>query len=226
MAASGGNNAHQPSNTAKEYLHMSFKTTVARLAGRRFARVLVGAAAIGAVTAGITAAAAPALADTPQFTGTVAFQNVGARDGNNGFKYMCLDANSQEAHIFGGIIQWDCNTTDAWQNWTFVYDGNGLYQLQNQADGYCLDADADNAGTGGSMVQWTCNPSDAFQQFYITNTGDGLSIKSVGASNLTGTPTCVDANYYQQYELGEIQQYPCDTSDTFQLWTYYTGNVK
>jgi hypothetical protein len=215
---------------------MSFKTTVARLAGhggrggvsrtvqRRFARVLVGAAAIGVVTASIIAAAGPALADTPQFTGVTVLRNLGARDGNNGFKYLCLDANSGEAHIFGGIIQWDCNQTDVWQQWAYVYDGNGLYQLQNQGDGLCLDADEQNAGSGGSIVQWTCNSTDAFQQFYITDTGGGvLSIKSAGASNLTGTPICVDADYYQQYELGEITQYPCNTSDSFQLWTASTG---
>jgi hypothetical protein len=215
---------------------MSFKTTVARLAGhggrggvsrtvqRRFARVLVGAAAIGAVTAGITATAGPALADTPQFTGVTVLRNLGAVDQNAPANSMCLDANSGEAHIFGGIIQWDCNQTDVWQKWAYVYDGNGLYQLQNQGDGLCLDADEQNAGSGGSIVQWTCNSSDAFQQFYITDTGGGvLSIKSVGASNLTGTPICVDADYYQQKEFGEITQYPCNTSDSFQLWTASTG---
>jgi hypothetical protein len=214
---------------------MSFKTTVARLAGqrgpgdvsrtaqRRFARVLVGAAATGAVLAGIAATAGPALADSPQYTGVVTFENEGAIDQNAPANAMCLDANSQEAHIFGGIIQWDCSTTDNYQKWAFVYAGNGYYQLQNQGDGYCLDADSDNAGSGGSIVQWTCNSSDPFQLFYPINTGSGLDIQSLGASLKTGTSICVDANYYQQYNFGSITQYPCDASDSYQLWTFFHG---
>jgi hypothetical protein len=214
---------------------MSFKTTVARLAGqrgpgavsrtarRRFARVLVGAAATGAVLAGIAATAGPALADTPQYTGTVVFRNEGAIDQNAPANAMCLDANSQEAHIFGGVIQWDCSTTDAYQKWAFVYAGNGYYQLKNQGDGYCLDADQANAGSGGSIIQWTCNSSDQFQLFYIINTGGGLDIQSLGASLATGTSICVDANYYQQYNFGGITQYPCNGSDSYQLWEYFNG---
>lgn len=215
---------------------MSFKTTIARLAGhggrggvsrtaqRRFARVLVGAAAIGAVTAGIVATAGPALADTPQYSGVVDFRNMGAIDQNAPANAMCLDANAQEAHIFGGIIQYDCKLGDAWQQWALNYEGNGLYQLQNQGGGYCLDANAGDVRPEGEMIQWTCNSSDPYQQFYIANTGGGLSIQSVGASEKAGYPMCVDANYNQQYNFGNIQQYPCNTSDTFQLWSFFTGN--
>ena len=214
---------------------MSFKTTVARLAGhggrggvsrtaqRRFARVLAGAAAIGAVTAGIIATAGPALADTPQYSGVVDLRNEGAIDQNAPANAMCLDANSQEVQLFGGIIQWDCSPIDPWQKWALNYEGNGLYQLQNQGDGYCLDANAGDVRPGGGIIQWTCSPSDPYQLFYITNTGGGLSIQSLGASQKAGIPMCVDANYYQQYNFGSIQQYPCNTSDTFQLWNFFTG---
>jgi Ricin-type beta-trefoil lectin domain len=149
--------------------------------------------------------------------------NQGALDQNAPANRMCLDANSTQAHIWGGINQWDCSTTDVWQKWAFVYDGNGVYQLQNQGDGLCLDADQQNAGTGGTIMQWTCNSSDAFQQFYIANAGGDLLLQSVGASEQSGTSICVDANYYQQWNFGQIQQYPCNGSDTFQLWSYFTG---
>jgi hypothetical protein len=225
----GGNNAHQHPAQQRSTFTMSFKTTIARLAGQRGpgtgSRIPVVIGAIGAALAGLTVAAGPALADTPQFTGTAVLKNVGAVDSNNGFKALCLDANSQEAHIFGGIIQWDCNLSDAYQAWTFDYAGNGQYLLQDQGTGLCADADADNAGTGGSVIQWTCSPADPFQLFYITDTGGGnLSIKSVGASNKTGTPICLDADFYTQYEFGNITQYPCNTSDAYQLWSSYHGS--
>jgi Ricin-type beta-trefoil lectin domain-like len=226
-----GNNAHQLSNTAKEHLQMSFKTTVARLAGhggpraasrtaqRRFTRLPVVVAAAGAVLAGITFAAGPALADTPQYTGTAVLQNQGAFDLDS-LEHLCLDANSGQARNFGGIIQWDCSNYDAYQTWAFVYAGNGQYLLKNQGTGFCADADASNAGSYGSIIQWTCNSSDPFQLFYITDTGGGnLSIKSFGASNAAGTPICLDADFYNQNDFGDIMQYDCNTSDSFQLWS-------
>ena len=202
----------------RSIFQMSFKTTVAR----RFARVPVLVAAAGAVLAGIGVAAGPALADTPQYTGVVVLGNQSATDPSN-FDHMCLDANSSQAQNFGQIMQWDCNIFDAYQKWALVYAGNGWYQLKNQGTGFCADADADNAGTYGSIIQWTCSSADPFQLFSISDTGGGaLSIESLGASQKTGTPLCLDADFYTQKDFGGIIQYPCNTSDSYQLWSFRT----
>src|SRR5579862_4972083 len=114
-------------------------------------------------------------------------------------------ADSQQAQDYGSVIQWDCSIFDAYQKWTFVYAGNGQYLLKNQGTGFCADADADNAGSYGKIIQWTCSSSDPYQLFYITDTGGGaLSIKSFGASNKSGTPICLDADFYNQNDYGDI----------------------
>jgi hypothetical protein len=38
-------------------------------------------------------------------------------------------------------------------------------------------------------------------------------------------PDCLDADFYTQNNFGYIQQYDCNTSDSFQLWSI-RHNVK
>lgn len=46
--------------------------------------------------------------------------------------------------------------------------------------------------------------------------------ESIGASQKTGTPLCLDADFYTQHDFGNIMQYPCNTSDSYQLWSFRT----
>jgi Ricin-type beta-trefoil lectin domain len=154
----------------------------------------------------------------------VVLQNQGAFDIDS-LVHLCLDADAGDVGNYGHIIQYDCANLDGYQQWAFVYVGNGRYMLRNQASGTCLDADADKVGDYDKIIQFSCNPADDYQLWYITDTGGGnLSIKSYGASNVGNGPICLDADFYQQYNTGDIIQWTCNTSDSFQLWSIQPTN--
>ena len=69
----------------------------------------------------------------------------------------CLDANRQVASGPGSVIQWYCNDSDNYQNWTVIrvgqeHSGSGpeipLYVIKNNQTSQCLDADAQQAYPG------------------------------------------------------------------------------
>lgn len=146
----------------------------------------------------------------------------------------CLDANAQQVVPGGTVAQWECQTDDAYQNWTFKFveaspDGY-LYQVQNvgaldnddAAD--CLDADAYDVQDGGTIQQWGCDPTDPYQLWIITLLGGGaVSLQNYGALSQQGAVECLDADAQQVYSTGKIFQWGCDSSDIYQEWQTANG---
>jgi hypothetical protein len=163
---------------------------------RRFAALSVAAAA---VLGGVALTASPAHASTA----------------------ICLDANAQQAYDFGAVIQFQCNDSDNFQNWTTTEvggaDGGYLVRLQNNGTGYCLDADAGDIGDFGEVIQWQCSSSDNYQLWILHPTSSGAIFESYGAW-LQGESYCLDADAQQTYDYGSIIQWQCNTSDPYQNW--------
>jgi hypothetical protein len=141
----------------------------------------------------------------------------------------CLDANAQQIHNFGGIIQFQCNDNDPYQNWTHDQQyapagdpappaGDILVQLRNDGAGDCLDADDQEIYDGGLISQLQCNVSDPFQLWMPVAGDNGVAFENYGAW-LYGEADCLDANAQQTYNYGTVAQWACSASDPYQAWT-------
>ena len=144
----------------------------------------------------------------------------------------CLDANRQVASGPGSVIQWYCNDSDNYQNWTVIrvgqeHSGSGpeilLYVIKNNQTSQCLDADAQQAYPGGAVIQWPCDYGsfDGYVMWIRTQTPEGYSFQNAGAT-YQGGALCLDANAQQTYNFGKIIQWPCQASDPFQNWFVQT----
>ena len=140
----------------------------------------------------------------------------------------CLDANQQVASGPGSAIQWYCNDSDNYQNWTIApvaseHSGSGpvipLYGFKNNQTSQCLDADAQQQYPGGAIIQWPCDYSgiDLYQLWIRTRTPEGYIFQNAGAT-YQGGGLCLDANAQETYNFGKIIQWPCKASDPFQNW--------
>lgn len=149
----------------------------------------------------------------------------------------CLDANAQQVHNDGAIVQWVCNGNDPYQEWKPIAVASNpnlppppppppsgtLVQLQNvgaldnnnAAD--CLDADAQETYNYGAVIQWGCNAGDTSQQWIMIQTSAGYLFQSYGAY-LQGASECLDADAQQVYSGGSVIQWSCNESDPFQQW--------
>ena len=176
---------------------------VVRTIARR--RLAAGSVALAAALAGLAFNAGPAHASGLGF---------------------CLDANAQQAHNFGKIIQWQCDDSDNYQNWTFTLVANppgvgALFQFKNNGTGYCLDANAQQVYDGGAIIQYSCDASDPYQLWMVNPHAGNEAIgefRNYGAYT-RGAADCLDANAQQVYDGGAIIQYSCDASDPYQQWT-------
>jgi hypothetical protein len=179
---------------------------VARIAARRRLAV-VCSAALAACLAGAAFTAAPAGASAAP---------------------MCLDADAGTPYDYGAVIQWQCNDSDNYQNWTFTFVddevGDQVFQIQNNGTGMCLDADAQQMYNYGAVIQWQCNSSDPYQDwFWVPNPG-GAELESV-ASWEQRSALCLDADAGTPYDYGAIIQWQCNNTDPYQLWFQQTTDV-
>lgn len=170
------------------------------LAGRPLA--VVFSVALTAVLGGVVFTAVPASAVTGPGT--------------------CLDAYAGQTYDYGSTIQWNCDTSDRYQQWVWNVVGNSslgqLVQLQSVGDaGFCADADAQQTYDYGAVIQWGCNTNDPYQLWAWQVTPNGYSLQSYGAY-LNGASECLDANSQEPFDYGAIIQWDCNSSDAFQLW--------
>jgi hypothetical protein len=84
----------------------------------------------------------------------------------------CLDANAQQIFNGGAITQWQCNSADPFQLWSFLPAPPGKLNIANfgasntstsPATGLCLDANAGQAFKGGAIIQYDCYVGDTYQ---------------------------------------------------------------
>jgi hypothetical protein len=132
----------------------------------------------------------------------------------------CLDADSTSVGDGGKIFQWDCNSSDKYQQWVVEGSVGDLPILKNVGTGTCLDADSTSVGDGGKIFQWDCNQSDTYQQWWFYGSGNLNSSGDADAgvhSQGTGT-TCLDADSTSVGDGGTIFQWDCNQSDTYQEW--------
>jgi hypothetical protein len=137
----------------------------------------------------------------------------------------CLDADSTDVGNGGKIFQWDCNSSDSYQQWIIlgsagnqpILENAGI--LDNDGESYCLDADGTDVGNGGKIFQWGCNQSDSYQQwwFYGSNNINSDSAEAGVHSQGTGT-TCLDADGSAAGDGDPIFQWDCNQSDSHQQW--------
>jgi IMP dehydrogenase/GMP reductase len=132
----------------------------------------------------------------------------------------CLDADSTDVRNGGKIFQWNCNTSDRYQQWQVVGSVGHVPILKNLGTGTCLDADSTDVRNGGKIFQWNCNTSDRYQQWWFygsgqfnTNGNANAGVHSVG----TGT-TCLDADGSAKGNGAPIFQWKCNQSDIYQQW--------
>jgi hypothetical protein len=126
----------------------------------------------------------------------VQLENVGAVDAQG--NHYCLDANAQQIYNYGAVIQWECDSTDAFQLWNMIKVSPGHYEFQNwgalregqfQLGGarhngasVCLDANAQNVGNYGGIIQYKCNSGDLYQQWTRgVNAQGNVFLQNVGA---------------------------------------------
>jgi hypothetical protein len=173
---------------------------VARIAARRRLAV-VCSAALAACLAGAAFTAAPAGASAAP---------------------MCLDADAGTPYPGGAVIQWQCNDSDNYQNWTFTplygLEDDLVFQIQNNGTGLCLDADSQQMYNYGAVIQWGCNSSDPYQDWIWVDNPGGLELETV-ASWEQGSDLCLDADAQQTYDYGAIIQWQCNNTDPYQLWS-------
>ncbi|WP_303392132.1 RICIN domain-containing protein [Kitasatospora sp. NA04385] len=72
------------------------------------------------------------------------------------------------------LIVWPA-TTGANQKWTFTANGDGTYQLKNQASGLCADDSDASTAPGSKIIQWTCN-GNANQHWSVVPSGSGYAL--------------------------------------------------
>lgn len=70
----------------------------------------------------------------------------------------CLDVFDLNPNNGADVVQWDCIVGAKNQEWTFLFDGAGHYQIRSSLNQKCLDVDTFGGGTAnGTRVQmWTC----------------------------------------------------------------------
>jgi hypothetical protein len=157
------------------------------------------------------------VAEQGLFSATITLQSQG--DGT------CLDADSTDVGNGGKIFQWDCNSSDSYQQWAIldsvgnqpIFENVGI--LDNDGEAYCLDADASDVGDGGKIFQWACNTGDSYQQwwFYGSNNISSDSAEAGLHSQGTGS-TCLDADGTDKGDGAPIFQWDCNQSDAYQQW--------
>jgi hypothetical protein len=189
---------------------------VARIAARRRLAV-VCSAALAAGLAGTAFAAVPASAAA-----------------TNG---ICLDADAQQVYDYGAIGQWDCNPTDAYQQWfaygygdspfgdLWVIQNVGALDVNHAAD--CLDADAGQVYNGGAIIQWGCNPSHDPYQLWLQEpaaNGPGFLYLNYGTLVNDGVSNCLDADGGAVGPGDPVFQWYCNPNDPFQVWTGTSGD--
>jgi hypothetical protein len=208
---------------------MNFIRFSARLARRGSSRAVAQIASRRRLAVVCSAALAAGLAGA-------AFTAVPASAATTGF---CLDANAQQVYPGGAIIQWGCNYSDLYQQWSFnAITGSPygeLFQLQNTgaldvndaAD--CLDADAQQVYPGGAIIQYGCNSSDPYQLWIAKGSESGALVQfqfeNYGALVNDDAADCLDADAQQVYSGGAIIQYGCNSGDPYQIWQPSQGSV-
>jgi hypothetical protein len=151
------------------------------------------------------------VAEEGLFSATLTLQSQG--DGT------CLDADSTDVGNGGKIFQWDCNSSDAYQQW--VIDGSAGSQpiLMNVGTGTCLDADSTDVGNGGKIFQWDCNTGDSYQQWWFYGSNNINSDSALAGLHSQGTgSTCLDADGSDKGDGAPIFQWDCNQSDSSQQW--------
>lgn len=166
---------------------------------------------------------------------SLAFTTGTAHAADGGSPPFCLDANAGDVRDLGGIIQWSCSSTDAFQQWIVTkvpVPAGGralpantvLVQLQNVGAKKCLDAVASEVEDFGAIAQWTCNfnyndikDSDPYQLWIVNDS----SFENYGAYNLNEEDG-LDANARDIGDFGQIMQYSLNTADPFQAWKAYS----
>lgn len=78
----------------------------------------------------------------------------------------CLDIQGANPNNGANVIQFTCVAGAKNQEWTFLFDGAGHYQIRSSLNGKCLDVDTFGGGTAnGVRVQmWSCLPNPALNQ--------------------------------------------------------------
>jgi hypothetical protein len=92
--------------------------------------------------------------------------------------------------------------------------------------GYCLDANAGQIQAFGQVMEWGCNPYDDFDQWHqieetYTQWGIASFFDNAGGQFDYNTQDCLEANYQEVYNGGQIMQWGCSPNDPYSQWIVY-----
>ena len=158
--------------------------------GRR-GRIAVTAAAVALATAGAVAGGAASAQASTGFT-------IGITPDNTSF--LLLDVSGASTSLGAGVIDWVANS-GANQSWTFIPEGNDVYEIENNNSGMCLTTDGvagdqvyqfNCYGTPGQLWYTHLQPTGAVAT--IENQSSGLYLDVNGDSPWEGT--IIDTWYY------------------------------
>ena len=168
-------------------------------------RNLMRLATHAAIGSGSLLVAVPAMAAGP---GDLVSTIVGA-DG------QCLGINGSNTTPGAALQNQACNGS-AFQNWKFVKDTAGDYQLINAGSGLCVDLPGASTAAGTALHQWGCG-GGAWQKWKFNADGRGRYYITSKASGLA-----LDADLYSR--TGAIIQWAYSGTSN-QLWTAPSANL-
>ena len=128
----------------------------------------------------------------------------------------CLGVNGSTTASGAALQGQTCNGT-AFQNWRFVKDASGDYQLINAGSGLCLDIPGASTASGTALQQWGCSSGAAWQKWHFNADGHGRYYITSKASGLA-----IDADIYSR--TGAIIQWAYGGTSN-QLWTSPSVNL-
>jgi Ricin-type beta-trefoil lectin domain len=154
-------------------------------------RVRMVSALLGLVLVGLSAAASPAAASTPQFYELIA-RNSG----------QCLDVQNQST-VPGALIQQYLCWGGQNQQWQFQPTDNGYVEVIARNSGQCLDVKDQSTAPGAHIQQYPCWGGPG-QQWYFSYREGGYYEVIARNSGL-----CLDVTDQSTAPGALIQQYPC-----------------
>lgn len=140
--------------------------------------------ALGAMTLFLGAPQASAAAVNSGSISTIVGVNAG----------LCLGVKGSSTATGALLQSQSCSGSD-FQNWKFVKDASGYFELVNTGSGMCIDVTGGSSENGTNMQQWNCSGADHQKwnlsdqgsgQFAIISKYNGLALDVYGASAANG----------------------------------------
>jgi Ricin-type beta-trefoil lectin domain-like len=138
----------------------------------------------------------------------------------NQYSSMCVNDYAYSTAAGHDMVQWQCNSNDANQNWIAEAQPNGSFTLVNEYSRLCLDDFGASSADGNPIDQWYCNADpdqyDQAEEWYIDYVS-GPGVSGYQLWNVLSGESLTDYSY-SLAEGNVIRQYHDDNYGKDEMW--------